>query len=144
MISFSFYFLVCSLSLVLLEKTKLNHNCLTVVSCWEARASDNFGGGVCSWNSFDDPYGLKKFDPTATVKNFIPTVNRDLTSNQPILPYAPEITTKDKSEFFTDGDWRNDILILSHMDENKYEIDGYSTLGPIAHTFHVEEVYDQT
>jgi hypothetical protein len=77
------------------------------------------------------------FDANATEKNSIPTINRDLNDDQAILFYAPETP---KSMFETVA-MRATDLVLSHMDDQKYDIKEYSTLEKVVHTLHMHEVW---
>ena len=46
---------------------------------------------------------LRKFKPDVTEDNIIPTINMDLSSNMPILPYAPDRSTPENRHYRTDG-----------------------------------------
>uniref|UniRef100_A0A914PP82 Uncharacterized protein n=1 Tax=Panagrolaimus davidi TaxID=227884 RepID=A0A914PP82_9BILA len=83
---------------------------------------------------------LKQFKPDVTEKNQVPTVNLNLTSDIPILSYAPDRTTPDSHMFLLDGSIILDE-ILSHMDDKSYNLKNYNPLEQIVHTFHMEEIW---
>lgn len=62
--------------------------------------------------------GIQKFEPNVTSVN-IPTANRDMNSDELVLPYVPDIRSPDESKFLTDGMKTLD-LVYSHMEDRKY------------------------
>jgi len=84
---------------------------------------------------------LRKFKPDVTEKNAIPTINSDLTSNQPILFHAPN--EPDLGDSFKTDSMRALDQVLSHMDNQYYDIGRYGTLERLVHSLHMREVWHE-
>uniref|UniRef100_A0A914RC45 Uncharacterized protein n=1 Tax=Panagrolaimus davidi TaxID=227884 RepID=A0A914RC45_9BILA len=106
----------------------------------EAGATSQFGGITGHAIHSISVRVLKKFKHNVTENNRVPTINMNLTSDQPILPYAPDRSTPDSKHFHTDG---MKILdeVLTHMDDSSYDVKNLSPLEKIAHAFHMEEMW---
>lgn len=144
---FAVFSLIVTFHAVHALEGRLTHNDLnTVDECQvllkQAGVADNFGFRVAHAIHSMTVLDLKSFDPNANEKNFVPTINKNLTSDQAILPYAPDTKTVDTDRFLTAPMKKLD-LILSHMDEKDYDVKGYSTLERVAHVFHMGEVFAQ-
>jgi len=77
------------------------------------------------------------FDPNATAVNYVPTINRDIKSDTPLLLHAPQFPE-------LDGDteaMKTLDMVLSHMDDKNWDIKGYTTLERVAHAFHMEAIW---
>lgn len=110
----------------------------------ESHASTKFIGSVAHGIHSMTLAELKKFYATATENNFVPTVNQDLTADQAILMYAPDIKSPlDQSMFETEGMKTLDT-VLSRMDNKLWGIKNFSPLEKIVHTFHMKEVFAKT
>lgn len=106
-----------------------------------ARASSKFGENVYHATHAITVNDLKKFEPTATERNNVPTVNHDRNSPDQILFHAPDIKSDEENLFKTDM-IKVLNLILTHInDKNYYEV-GYSTLEQIVHTAHMHEFWE--
>jgi len=81
---------------------------------------------------------LKKFEPKATEKNQVPTVNRDKTSTFLVLPNAPDIKSVDEDRFTT-ATMKLLDLILSHIDDRMYYESDYTLIEQIIHTAHMQD-----
>lgn len=80
---------------------------------------------------------LRKFEPDVTEKNMVPTVNLDLNSDKLILLNAPDRKVVGET-FKTDGLKAFD-QVLNHMDDQNYDVKGYSTLERVVHALHMHE-----
>lgn len=112
------------------------------------RFSENFNETIAHAIHSMTVEGLKIFNPRATERNSIPTVNLDRSSSQKVLPYAPSDPVG--SEFSTHSMNLID-KILSEIGNPK---DGlgpmWSPVERIAHNFHmwdlwnrIKQIYDE-
>lgn len=62
---------------------------------------------------------LKKFEPTVTENNRVPTVNRDMAASDGVLLFAPDFKSPDNDKFMTDIMKILDV-VLTHMDDRMY------------------------
>uniref|UniRef100_A0A914E9Y0 Uncharacterized protein n=1 Tax=Acrobeloides nanus TaxID=290746 RepID=A0A914E9Y0_9BILA len=83
---------------------------------------------------------LRKLSPNITEDNRIPTINKNLSSIDPILLYAPDRKGPSDGKFMTDG-MRTLDEVLSHMGDEAYDIKNSNTLERIVHAFHMEEAW---
>jgi len=104
-----------------------------------AGASDRFPGVVAHGIHSITVEQLRKFKPDVTEKNSVPTVNKDLISDQPLLLNAPNEPDVGKT-FKTDA-MRAVDQVLSHMDNLKYDVKQYGALERLVHTLHMREVW---
>lgn len=84
--------------------------------------------------------GLQKFNPRATVRNSVPTVNMDRHSDVKVIPYAPEDPL---GEDFTTVTMKTFDKIMNNIGKDN---DGlgpmWSPLERVAHKFHMNDVWD--
>jgi len=83
---------------------------------------------------------LRMFEPTATEKNNIPTVNKDLQSDVAILPNAPMA----QSSPFSTSAMRVVDNVMSHMDSLSYDMRMHSTLEKLIHALHMKDLWSET
>jgi len=81
------------------------------------------------------------FEPRATVDNHIPMINLDLNSDTPFLFNAPD---EKADPMFVSMAMRAVDKVLSHMDDNDYDVKLYSPLERIVHALHMHEVWTKT
>uniref|UniRef100_A0A914WJG2 Uncharacterized protein n=1 Tax=Plectus sambesii TaxID=2011161 RepID=A0A914WJG2_9BILA len=116
----------------------LNESCARILRQNAKRAPFSMvGHGIHSLTVRD----LRRFfDPLATEINFIPTINRDLAADYPLLQHAPDLKSPDEEMFVTDAMKAID-LSLSHMGDLNWDIKHFSPLENVVHIFHMEEVW---
>lgn len=102
--------------------------------------SSRFGGVIAHGIHSINVEQLRNFEPNVTEKNIIPTVNMDLSDDTAILPHAPAMKHSPGKMFETEA-MRTVDGILSHMDDKKYDIKGYSALERLVHALHMREVW---
>lgn len=83
---------------------------------------------------------LKKFDSTVTEDNWMPTVNYDLIADQAILPYAPDQSMPDDDMLATEP-MKTLNLVLSHMNDEHWDITAFNPLERVLHAFHMREAW---
>jgi hypothetical protein len=106
-----------------------------------AGVSPKFAGSVAHAVHSMTLKDLKKFYPSASQNNKVPTVNKNLTAPEAILLYAPdESINAESNSFITDG---MNVLdtVLSRMDNKFWGIKNYSPLEKLVHAFHMKEVW---
>merc|ERR1719324_1584040 len=82
----------------------------------------------------------KYFRAEVTEKNNIPTVNKDLGSEERVLDHAPATGYDDS---FTTDALKYIDLILRNMDKDHYSITNFSVLEKIAHILHMNELWNR-
>uniref|UniRef100_A0A914C1M5 Uncharacterized protein n=1 Tax=Acrobeloides nanus TaxID=290746 RepID=A0A914C1M5_9BILA len=105
-----------------------------------AHASENFGENVAHALHSITVRELRKFESNVTEENNIPTINVDLTSDQAILPYAPDRRGPNE-DLFSDDAMKTVDEVLSHMDDPNYMIKGYNTIERLVHAFHMKTMW---
>uniref|UniRef100_A0AC34FU70 Uncharacterized protein n=1 Tax=Panagrolaimus sp. ES5 TaxID=591445 RepID=A0AC34FU70_9BILA len=142
MIKFILLLLALSLIYVNSESSESNNDdeptCQDILEA--AGASAEFGFNVGHAIHSISLRTLQKFKPGITEDNRVPTINMNLTADEALLPYAPNRTTPDSIYFHTEG---MKILdeVLTHMNDNSYDVKNFSPLEKIAHAFHMEEMW---
>jgi len=81
---------------------------------------------------------IQFFEPDAPEDNHIPNVNLDLMSTHPVLYSAPKSGVDPRIK--TSG-LRVLDQVLSHMDNEAYDMKNYSVLERVAHIMHMREMY---
>lgn len=81
------------------------------------------------------------FKPDVTEDNFIPTVNKDLTSEERVLDHAPEAGY--------DKDWvtiemQHFDSVMKKMNETDYDIANFWLIEKLTHKIHMAEVWART
>ncbi len=83
--------------------------------------------------------GLQLFNPRATEKNGVPTVNMDRHSDEKVVPYAPEDALGD--DFFT-SPMKTVDKILNNVGKDNDGLGAYwSPLERVVHKFHMWDVW---
>jgi len=82
---------------------------------------------------------IQQFEPAFTRNNSIPTINRDLKSDVPILLYAPEASA---SPYENHG-MRVLDAVLSHVTDHNYEFKRFTPLERVVHAFHMQELWSR-
>jgi hypothetical protein len=108
----------------------------------QAGASEKFAERVVHAIHAITVNDLKKLEPRATVKNNVPTVNRDKDSPIYVLPNAPDIKSADEDKFNTTTMKLLD-LILTHIDDRVYYESDYTLIEQIVHTAHMLDHREQ-
>jgi len=108
-------------------------NCSNLMA---TRVSERFPGVVAHGIHSLDVVSLREFKADVTSENGIPTINRDLRAADPILSNAPLLL----SPFSTTGMKIVDE-VLSHMDDDAYDVRGYTALERLEHALHMQEVW---
>jgi len=80
------------------------------------------------------------FNPNANETNNIPTINRNLTSSEPILNDAPDIGRSDR--FKTIGLLVAEEVVLK--EDRDWDIHGGDILDKLLHALHMHEVWSET
>merc|ERR1712193_3021 len=80
------------------------------------------------------------FNPNANETNNIPTINRNLTSSEPILNDAPDIGRSDR--FKTIGLLVAEEVVLK--EDRDWDIHGGGILDKLLHALHMHEVWSET
>lgn len=100
--------------------------------------SERFPGVVAHAIHSIDVLSLRNFFKSDVGEsNGIPTINRDLTTDWPIVPDAPLLA---ESPFKTTAMKVLDE-VLTHMDDSSYDAKQYSALERMEHAFHMQEVW---
>jgi len=82
---------------------------------------------------------LRKFDPSATEKNFVPTIDLNDHFEQTLLPYLPDKGgARGGESFLTDGMTVLD-LVLTHMDDRVWTTANITTIERLVHEYHMRE-----
>jgi hypothetical protein len=84
---------------------------------------------------------LKKFEPSTTENNRVPTIDHDRIAKQRILYHTPDVKTGDEMSFKTDM-MRVLDLTLSAMDNKQYYENDYSVLEQVVHRAHLHEFFE--
>uniref|UniRef100_A0A914CLG9 Uncharacterized protein n=1 Tax=Acrobeloides nanus TaxID=290746 RepID=A0A914CLG9_9BILA len=113
-------------------------SCLDVLK--SAHASENFGENVAHALHSITVRELRKFESNVTEENNIPTINVDLTSDQAILPYAPDRRGPNE-DLFSDDAMKTVDEVLSHMDDPNYMIKELNTIERLVHAFHMKTMW---
>lgn len=104
-----------------------------------AGADEKFSGLVAHAIHSMTVDDLRAFEPTVTENNRVPTINMDLSSPQAIVPYAQKrIATDVSKKFLTTGMETLDV-VLSHMNQENWDINGFNALEKVVHAFHMRE-----
>lgn len=82
---------------------------------------------------------LRAFEPTVTENNRVPTINMDLSSTQAIVPFAQNRMTTDVSEKFLTTGMETLDVVLSRMNQENWDINGFNALEKVVHAFHMRE-----
>jgi len=72
----------------------------------------------------------------------VPTVDHDLRSEQAIISYAKDIKASD-NKLRTEGMKVLD-MVITHMNDNHWDIVGFTALERVAHIFHMREMWAHT
>merc|ERR1719167_2012214 len=80
------------------------------------------------------------FNPNANETNNIPTINRNLTSSEPILNDAPDIGRSDR--FHTMGLLVAEEVVLK--EDRDWDLRNADTLDKLLHALHMHEMWSQT
>lgn len=83
---------------------------------------------------------LKKFDPTATENNFVPTIDLNAQFEQTLLSYLPKKSAKGSESYLTDGMTVLDS-VLTHMDDKVWNVSNITTIERLVHEFHMREAW---
>ncbi|CAJ0963013.1 unnamed protein product, partial [Mesorhabditis belari] len=113
------------------------------VTLKSAGATDKFGTNVGHAIHSITVRALRKFDPSVSVKNRVPTVNLNLSSETVLLSYAPDRRGPSDALFHSDG-MKTFDEILSQMDDPTWALKGFSPLEKLVHAFHMEEAWSMT
>jgi len=114
-----------------------NNDCIKVLSDYGVSA--RFGGNVGhSIHSLTLEY-LRWFKPDITSNNTIPTIDMNLRAEDAIRPNTLE--DPDPSPFMTNS-LRSLDRVLSHMDNQLYDVKYFTILERIVHAFHMQEVWE--
>jgi len=116
----------------------VTQNCSTTMKA--AGASNIYAGIVAHGIHSITVEQLRKFKPGVTENNLVPTVNKNLISDEPVLLNAPNEPDVGKT-FKTDG-MRAVDQVLSHMDDKTYDVKGYGPLERLVHVLHMQAVWD--
>ncbi|KAL4226932.1 hypothetical protein ACF0H5_014910 [Mactra antiquata] len=85
--------------------------------------------------------GLKLFHPHATTKNFVPTVNQDLSQANVVLNHAPE---EELDSDFTTMTMNTISKILSTLGNSKDGLGpNWSPIERVAHVFHMWDLWNK-
>ena len=84
--------------------------------------------------------GLQKFNPRATVRNIVPTVNMDRHSSVKVIPYAPDDPL---GVDFTTVTMKTFDKIMNNIGKDNDGLGSlWSPLERVAHKFHMNDVWD--
>ncbi|XP_071956642.1 uncharacterized protein [Antedon mediterranea] len=103
--------------------------------------SDNFSENIAHAVHSMTVQGLQLFNPRATVKNSVPTVNLNVSAPEKVVPFAPDEPTG--SDFSTPT--MNVIdMILSHVGKSDDGLgEFWSPVERVVHTFHMWDLWNK-
>jgi hypothetical protein len=126
-------------TLVYFVGAQTTSNCKTVIR--NAGLSVNFNETIAHTIHSMTVQGLQKFNPRATDKNNVPTVNMDRHSDEKVIPYAPEDALGD--DFSTPSMNTVDKILSNIGKDNDGLGPNWSPLERIVHKFHMLDVWDR-
>lgn len=103
--------------------------------------TDRFAGVVAHGIHDISVEDLREFHSDVPCQNNgVPTVNRDLRAEQGVLLDAPCVH-KGKSPFVAGSSMHLVDMVLSKMDDTKYDVGRYSGMERLVHAFHMRHVW---
>ncbi|KAK3104111.1 hypothetical protein FSP39_024502 [Pinctada imbricata] len=115
----------------------LSHSCKDTLN--NAGISSRFNETIAHAIHSMTVEGLKLFEPFASEKNSIPTVNQDLSKPEKVLPFAPDVQTG--SSFATPVMNTIDKILSSIGDAKDGLGPHWSSIERVAHVFHMWDLW---